>query len=160
MILGNKQLSIKTFFEKKSEQDPRFMRRSSVINYDLFLFEFANYLQSMTSTSSSASKVRRGVKATAALSHNWVFLGCFNFLQVGMKGHALFDLSLNYHEHKILGLPNFPVFQGIHELFLKIIFNTLIILFQRNTGVHFSGYQGRTPSILLWHSVVSVQIWK
>ena len=70
MILGNKQLSIKTFFEKKSEQDPRFMRRSSVINYDLFLFEFANYLQSMTSTSSSASKVRRAVKATAALSHN------------------------------------------------------------------------------------------
>ena len=69
-ILGNKQLSIKTFFEKKSEQDPRFVRRFSVINYDLFLFAFANYLQSMTSPSSSASRVRRRVKATAELSHD------------------------------------------------------------------------------------------
>ena len=83
MILGNKQLSIKTFFEKKSEQDPRFRRRFSVINYDLFLFEFANYLQSMTSTSSSASKVRRRVKA---ITERY-----FSFLQVGMKGHAVFD---------------------------------------------------------------------
>ena len=30
---------------------------------------------------------------------------------------------------KYLVFPNFPVFQVIHELFLKIIFNTLIILF-------------------------------
>ena len=46
-----------------------------------------------------------------------------------MNVYTVFDSSLNYHEHKIFGLPNFPVFQGIHELFLKIIFNTLIILF-------------------------------
>ena len=44
-----------------------------------------------------------------------------------MKVYTVFDLSLNYHEHKIFGLPNFPVFQGIHELFLKIIFNTPIL---------------------------------
>ena len=37
---------------------------------------------------------------------------------------------------KYLVFPNFPVFQVIHELFLKIISNTLIILFQRNTEVH------------------------
>ena len=37
---------------------------------------------------------------------------------------------------KYLVFPNFPVFQVIHELFLKIISNTLIMLFQRNTEVH------------------------
>ena len=37
---------------------------------------------------------------------------------------------------KYLVFPNFPVFQVIHELFLKIISNPLIILFQRNTEVY------------------------
>ena len=77
-----------------------------------------------------------------------------------MKGYAVFYLRLNYHEQKIFGPPYFCVFRVIHEPFLKIVFNTVIILFQRNTEVDFLSHQGRTPPIFLWHTVVSVQIWK
>ena len=46
-----------------------------------------------------------------------------------MKGYVVFYLRLNYHEHKIFGPPYFCVFRVIHEPFLKIVFNTVIILF-------------------------------
>ena len=45
-----------------------------------------------------------------------------------MKGYVVFYLRLNYHEHKIFGPPYFCVFRVIHEPFLKIVFNTVIIL--------------------------------
>ena len=46
-----------------------------------------------------------------------------------MKGYAVVYLSLNYHEHKIFGPPYFHVFRVIREPFLKIVFNTVIMLF-------------------------------
>ena len=46
-----------------------------------------------------------------------------------MKGYAVFYLRFNYHEHKIFGPPYFCAFRVIEEPFLKIVFNTVIILF-------------------------------
>ena len=62
----------KDFFEKQIEQDQRFIWRFSGKTV-LFLFEFSNYL-AYDSNFSSASVIRRGVKATAELSHSLIHL--------------------------------------------------------------------------------------
>ena len=105
------------------------MKRFSVINYKLVFIRVCKLPRvfdiDFFICFQKQARCKGYCKAQSRLNSSAIL----EFLISNMKGYAVFYLRLNYHEHKIFGPPYFCVFRVIHEPFLKIVFNTVIILF-------------------------------